>query len=413
MERRTAAAILLVVVVLGGVALFGVVQLASDGGHLSEQWVSDTATSIQGNHHAPAVGTVDGSGVLFAPISGAGDTAECALVALDARDGDQRWRYGVPPGNCTLHAVADPTVADFTGDGDSEVLAATTEQVVTALGARTGDVEFRQNLSSYGYTRPIVGDLDRDGTSELVVVDVRGTVLAVEPDGTVLWRDRFDAYTWGQPAIVDVDGARRVVVGLGDGRIRAYDASGGVRWNRSDGVAGDLTWMATVDPSDRDATSVAVATADGVVALFDGRSGDRIWRRDVGQFAAIHAAGDGDGDGRQELYAVARDGRLRSLDATDGTVEWTTTLTTADVQMMPPPSMGDLDGDGDPELVAPGHDGTVSVVEPGSGDVLATYERDVSIYTHSTVADGDGDGEDEAYVIYGDGRVVALEYASR
>jgi len=74
--------------------------------------------------------------------------------------------------------------------------------------------------------------------------------------------------------------------------------------------------------------------------------------------------------------------------------------------MTPPPVLGDLDGDGSPELVAVTNDGLVRVLDPASGAVLATYERDedVAMFTHATVADG------SIYVIYGDGQVVALSY---
>jgi outer membrane protein assembly factor BamB len=110
------------------------------------------------------------------------------------------------------------------------------------------------------------------------------------------------------------------------------------------------------------------------------------------------------------VYATARDGVLRSLDARTGETEWTTTLTEGDVQMTPPPSLGDLDGDGNPELVAVTNDGIVRVVDPGTGAIRATYERDASVYTHATLADLDADGKSEVYVPYGDGRVVALSF---
>ena len=80
--------------------------------------------------------------------------------------------------------------------------------------------------------------------------------------------------------------------------------------------------------------------------------------------------------------------------------------------MTPPPSMDDVDGDGESEIVTVANDGLVSVVNPDSGRVLATYEREgeVPIWTHPTLADTDGDDTAEIYVIYGDGRVVALAY---
>ena len=125
-------------------------------------------------------------------------------------------------------------------------------------------------------------------------------------------------------------------------------------------------------------------------------------------FAAVHAFGDGDGDGQAEVYAVARDGKLRSLNATTGATEWTTTLDTGDIQVVPPPSLGDVDGDGDAELVAVTNSGVVSIVDPVDGSVRSSSERDVPIWEHPRLADTDGDGVDEIYVMYGDGRVVAL-----
>ena len=43
--------------------------------------------------------------------------------------------------------------------------------------------------------------------------------------------------------------------------------------------------------------------------------------------------------------------------------------------------------------------------------MLATYERDVPIYTHPVVADLAGEAGTEVLVTYGDGRVVALSFA--
>jgi outer membrane protein assembly factor BamB len=146
------------------------------------------------------------------------------------------------------------------------------------------------------------------------------------------------------------------------------------------------------------------------VTAFDGASGETDWSRDIGAFAAVHALGDGDGDGEQEVYATARDGVLRALNAETGETEWTTTLTTADVQMTPPPAMGDVDGDGDPELVAPSNDGVVNVVDPADGSVLATHEREATINTHPDLADTDDDGDPEAFVMYADGRVAGFDF---
>ena len=420
MRFRTGLVLVAVVTVLLGGAVIGLTGGfgADSSGDLTVRWTSDTARSSQGNHHAPAAGRIGSQGVVFAPTSGRANTTECELVALRATNGAERWNYSVPPANCTIHSVADPVIADYDGDGTREALATTTEEVVVAFDPRTGEQELRANLSDYGYTRPIVADLTGDSGREIVVVDVQGTVFVLRSDGTIAWTERFSSYTNAQPAVADfdADGAPELAVGLvGNGDLHLLGKNGTREWTLAAPFSSAITWMTTGQADADDAREVLVATDRGTVAAVDGASGEVQWRTDLGDLAAVHALGDGDSDGTREVYAVAKDGTLRALDARDGTVEWEVTLTSAAVQMTPPPSLGDVDGDGSPEVVAVTNDGLVSVVGPDSGEILATYEREgeVPIYTHPTLADTDGDGTAEIYVTYGDGRVVSLAYGER
>jgi outer membrane protein assembly factor BamB len=260
-----------------------------------------------------------------------------------------------------------------------------------------------------------VTDLTDDRTKEIVVVDVKGKVFVLRPNGTTVWTKELTSYTNAQPAVADfdADGRKELAVGLvSNGNLYLLDGNGTRQWKSTAPFDSSITWMTTGQADADKAIEVIPATTNGIVAAVDGASGEIEWRRDLGSLAAVYAFGDGDGDGEPEVYAVAKDGKLRSLNASDGTVEWTTTLTSADVQVTPPPSMGDVDEDGTPEIVAVTNGGRVSVVDPNSGEILATCEREgeIPIYTHPTVADTDGDGTAEIYVMYGDGRVVALAY---
>lgn len=407
MRTRTLVALVAVVLALGGVAAYGATQIG--GGELGERWVSDTAREMTGNHHAPVVAEIDGETWVYAPISGQRDTDQCGLFALDGTDGSTQWSYTVPPENCTIHAVADPTVADFDGDGRPEVLAATTEQVVAAYHPTSGEEEFRHDLGSYGYTEPIVADFTPGEGKELIVADVAGELFVVRENGTTAW-SRDLGMTWANPRLADFDGdgEDELVVGSapsGGGAVTVLEPDGEVLWERTPDEG--VSWL-TVGEVAGEPLAVA-ATTGGEVVAYTG-DGSVAWRHDFEDYAAVRAFGDGDGDGDSEIYAVAKDGDLRAIDAASGEIEWTTTLTNADVNMMPPPELGDLTGGGAPELVAASNDGSVSVVAPDSGEVLATYERDVPIYKYPVLADLDGDGSDEALVMYGDGRVVALEY---
>ncbi|PSQ11160.1 hypothetical protein BRC93_06745 [Halobacteriales archaeon QS_5_70_15] len=401
---------------------------------LTPLWVSETERNISGNHHAAIGARVDGRSLVFAPVSGeahrhaghhggsgtpstgrahAHTSGGCALLALNGTTGSVRWSDAVPPANCTIHSVADPTVADADGDGSTEVLATSTLRAVAAYDPLTGDVEFRRNLSAYGYTRPVVADLVADPAPEVVVVDVRGSVFVFSSNGRTVWRRDLSAYAWGQPEVADfeADGEPELAVGLGTGELYLLEADGSTAWNRSVAEGSGVTWMTAGQVDDDPARELLAATPGGHVVAFDGASGAPEWRRDLGAYAAVRAVGDADGDGVTEVYATARDGKLRALAGPNGSVQWTTALTAADVQMTPPPILADVDGDGDDELVAATNDGRVLVVDPDDGAVLAGYRRPEPIYTHPTAADLDGDGGSEVVVTYGDGRVAVLSYA--
>lgn len=111
----------------------------------------------------------------------------------------------------------------------------------------------------------------------------------------------------------------------------------------------------------------------------------------------------------KELYVATGGGNLYALSARTGSVEWHATLSTQD-NIIPAPALGDVDGDGHPELVTVTNSGDVSVRNPKTGELLASYQREVVIWTHPTLVDLDGDRAQEILVMYGDGRVVALSY---
>ena len=409
MRAVTVAVVLLLVASLGGVTVVSFTG-TSGGGSLTEKWVSTTGVDAQANHHAVAV-TNDS---VYAPVSSTGTSGKCALFALNATDGGTRWKYPIPKRNCTIHSVADPTVADYDSDGTREVIAATTEEEVAILRSASGKKAFSHLLSDYGYTQPIVTDLAPTRGQELVVVDATGTVLVLAPDGTELWQTGYDGYTFAQPYVRDIDGDGdpELLMAGPQKNVTVFAGNGSIEWRKPVTVESSITWQ-TVGQADNDTQLEAViATTGGKVIALDGRTASREWSVDVGTMAAVHAFGDGDGDGVNEVYAVGGDGTLRSIEAGSGTVEWKTSLTADDVQMMPPPNLGDVSGDGDPELVVAGNDGTVSVIDPNGGTLLTTYKRDVPIYTHATLEDTDGDAAEEMFVMYADGRVVALDYTT-
>jgi outer membrane protein assembly factor BamB len=398
-----------VLVVLGAVVVLGATGafVQGDGGALTATWTSGSAVPSDNNHHEVAVGTVDGETRVFAPISSTRAVDACALVAFDAGDGAERWRDRVPSANCTLHAVADVTVADYDRDGTTEVLATTTERVVVAY-APGGEVEREWSLSAYGYTKPIVANVTGDATPEVVVVDSQGLVQVLEADGGVAWRDARDGYVWGTPVVADVDDDDRVEVVVADstGAMTAYDATGGVDWETTlDDEA--VTWLGHGDADADGVTELYAGTPTGFVFAVDG-TGDRAWtttRSDLTATAAVLRDDAGGG-----AFVTSDDGTVARLDAETGDVVWETTAASDAVQMMPPPVAGDVDGDGRPEVVVAANDGTTAVLDPATGRTLASTTHDDRVFAAPVLEDVDDDGRVEVFVIYADGTVRRLDY---
>lgn len=410
MERRRAVLLALGIAVVVAVSGALVVALVPSGPTLAETWVSDPPDGAGGNHHGPAVGTVDGRPLVFAPISGTSAGPACRLVALDAADGAAVWRHQVPPEDCTVHAVADPTVAEW--DGRQSVLVATTENAVFDLDPTSGDVRERYALESYGYSPPQVVDLSEGGGPELLIADARGTVQLIAANGSVVWSESFGAYVWTTPIVADVSGGGglQVAIGTSDGRLLVLDRQGGTVREVAEPFNGSITWMTSGQLDEDPALELVAATSSGQVVAVDGLSGEIQWRQAFDRFASVAAVADGTGDGSNEVYVAAADGIVRGLDGETGRVEWERTVATTDVQMMPPPVVGDVTGDGSEDLVVASNDGRVVVLEPASGSELAEYTRDGTVFEKPTLADVDDDGALEIIVPYADGAVVRLDY---
>lgn len=409
MKPGTAIGVLALLFVLIAVGVLGASQVLGSGGTLTELWVSDTARDTTGNHHAPTITTVDNETIVIAPVNAPRDEGNCSLVAFNL-ELEERWQATVPYEDCNIHAFGDPIVADLDDDGSDEVLVATTEEVVHAYDVQTGQEELTRELAGWGYAAPVATDFTPADGRELIVADLSGGVFVFDSTGEPLWSKNFGNIV--APVFVDdfdADSIDELVVGEG-GNVTIVAPNGTVV--RQTPVGGSVGWLTVGHADDDEAVEVVAATTNGRVVAVDGATGEVEWTRQFSDLAAVYAFGDGDGDGQAEVYAVAEDGELRAIAANDGTVEWTTTLTTENVQMTPPPALGDLTGDGDYELVAVSQDGVVSVVNPDSGEIIDSYERNVPIWMRPTLADLNGDGALEILIVYGDGRVVALDFES-
>lgn len=416
MRPRTTVALVGIALLAAGLIVSGI-GIGSTGGSLSEAWVSETPRDNQLNHHAVGV-SLGGDAVVIpvaeVPYSDVEITnTSCALVSVQPDTGSTRWRDGMPAGDCFTHALTEPVIEDIDTDGTLEVVVATTEEAVHVHNASTGREEFRVSLPSYGYGRPTVADIRPPAGQEMLASDIEGNVVAATANGTVLWRVSLttvlgeDGSAYDAPVVsdVDADGTREIVVGTTEG-FAVLSTNGSVE---------DTTRVAATDivvnEGDADQAAAIIVAASGHVNTFDGKTGSLDWARSFSGANRIRHTASPDGE-TVRLYVGRVNGEVLALDAQTGDTAWSTTVATGDDATLPPPTVADVTGDGAAEVIAVSNTGRVAVLATGSGAELARYERAVPIWTFATAGSIDTDPQAEILVRYGDGRVVALEYAT-
>jgi outer membrane protein assembly factor BamB len=403
-------------ILFGGLIVFGL-GVSSSGGTLNEAWVSDTPRDNQVNHHAVGVGP--NGNVIVAPVAEVPHSdvpitnTSCALVRLGPENGTVQWRTGMPEEDCFTHALTQPAIEDIDGDGALEVVVSTTENALITYDARTGTQEWRVSLTTYGYGQPTITNLTPAGGPEVITSDISGGVVTTGGNGTVVWRFGSNETAWEgvsvwvAPVVDDIDGDNQpeVLVGSSSGPV-LLSAGGDVEWRRN----GSATYIAATQADDDPPLELFTAGTSSIRA-YDGATGAREWTRSLTS-GRIRTAADADSDGTAELYVSRVGGDILALNARTGETEWSTSVSSSEDTIVPAPVLGDVTGDGQQEVTAVTKTGSVAVLDAESGAELARYERNVPIWTFATPADIDRDDRMEILVRYGDGRVVALEYAS-
>jgi outer membrane protein assembly factor BamB len=319
----------------------GQVAIFSAGG---EELLRQDVTSAKST-----MGDFDGDGVdEFAVAEPEGSGLKVAAYTVD---GTRLWESSVP-------GVGQPSrgqSVDFEGDGQREVIFGTDAGAVVVLGGRTGELRWvhqfpadtQENLlvrgtddALYGgrtylaaavYGGEVVlldgsgatvweiefpqqvrrlrtGDMDGDGTSEILLGGLEGLVwLASAADGSALWTSSIGSRV-NEARFLELDGdpsQTEVAVGGKNGGVFAYNLAGETLWKRS--VTGKVLEFNTLD-HDGDGQNELLVAADGL-SLHQGSSGRQLatfpagqpTTLDVGDFGKDGAFLVGSGKGVQAL----------------------------------------------------------------------------------------------------------------
>ena len=204
-------------------------------------------------------------------------------------------------------------VGDLNADGTPEVIQTDGTGVVWAFNALTGDVVWQTKVQG-APASPAVGDLDGDGRQEVAVVTTEGVAVVLDASGEVLWERSIggSSETWATsaPALFAAsEGDVRVVTGSNASAVICFDADGNVLWRRP--TRGAIASTLSVGDFDLDGRAdIFVITQLGVVYRFD-EDGAVLWDIDMqGRTLAAGAILDLDGDGQLEYALSTQDGHL-------------------------------------------------------------------------------------------------------
>ncbi|MBL8945668.1 MAG: VCBS repeat-containing protein [Myxococcales bacterium] len=310
--------------------------------------------------------------------------------------------------------VMTPMVADLDGDCVPEIVfnsyrnsTYTTDGILRVLRGDTGvtvwslgDDAYRTDPSAH----PAIGDLDLDGSPEIVAPGEGQQLLAVRADGTPLWISQnynFSGVKSGSPAIANLDGAGTPEIVFGRS---VFDSAGVVVWQAANGATGSTGGFGPLScVADLDDDARPELIAGGTAYAFTGTvgvdfAGSPLWTASPGE--GYCGIADFDLDGDPEV-AVVNSGNIYLYDGQTGAT--LAAFAIPEGGAGGPPNIADFDGDGRPDLGTAAADRYVVVTYDGAGWAqlwTADTKDGSSQRTGSSVFDFDGDGRSE--VIYAD-----------
>ncbi len=298
---------------------------------------------------SPAVADLDGDGEMDVVVA----TTVGGVLALDG-NGRLLWQK-----MCDGAISIAPTALDVTGDPYPEVLVLNNYGVLYCIDGRSGDAVWERQLPrsiTWGMTAVAAHDLEGDGEVDIVTGDEGGTVVCIAGDGRLRWRYIGEQGATMCPAIDDLGFGpeAEIIVSGTSGRVICLSHEGEVRWEYEGLGPASSPVIADIDGDEQN--EVVVALGQSLTAL--DRAGALLWttplKREVDSALTVV---DVDGDGKSEVYAIDLSAYMVCV-AGDGTVRWT-----ADVEerVRRSPSVADVDGDGMLEVLVAGYSSAIHV----------------------------------------------------
>lgn len=259
-------------------------------------------------------------------------------------DGATKWTYN-------FNAVYLGT-GYFNADSIRDVFAATIDHDFRILDGRDGSLIWSGKKPSRWI--PSVANVNEDGIDDIVALGENNYIYAYDgSNGALLWGDNSNCALCnnGTVAVGDLDGdGIPELVSSGNFGVAAYKRDGKILWEQKIvNTEGFKHLFSALSDLDGDGALDVVQPGNHGLYAFNGRDGSEIWRyySNGGVSVTSVAAGDLDGDGRDEILFGSNDGYLRALNGEDGSLSWGIYLGC----QMSEPVLADVDNDGELEIL--------------------------------------------------------------
>ncbi|MBN1327218.1 MAG: VCBS repeat-containing protein, partial [Candidatus Cloacimonetes bacterium] len=171
---------------------------------------------------SPAVGDLDGDGnleIIVASLSG-------AINAISTASGENLANWPYATGTNTWKG---PIVSNIDSDNDPEVLVATGNGKIVAIN-HDGSLVFERDTGEQIKTSIITGDLDSNGTQEIISISTDGDVYVLDNQGNDFGNYPVDLNVTveSSPILADLEGngTANIIFGDNSGFLHALDLTG-------------------------------------------------------------------------------------------------------------------------------------------------------------------------------------------
>lgn len=400
------------------------VYLFRENGTLISGWPQTVSAGVGS---APAIGDITGDDVpeiIVTTGTGSDPSATkpgAGAIFAFASNGTKLWERQALKVSATGYPggiFGSPVLADLTGDGVLDVLAASFDQRVYGYKGDGSPIRSNPNdasapnsffwLGDGSWATPAVGDIDSDGKLDIAVTAASNVYVRQFPP-VPAWGGAVSACTTNNSA----DQPQRrscglVVVFDQDGNVKPgwpqfvpghdYDASPAMADLDNDGKLEIITgsgdyWMPNTNPL---SFYVTAWRSNGTI----------LWRKTTSSFVkgASPAVGDIDGDGKPEVVVGSNDKLIYAYNGEDGSTVPGFPVALVDrydrnLTANSPIVLADVSGDGVADIITAA--GTSPRAIGGNGLYLAsqlTLDTYYSIAGAAAIGDIDGDGKLEVIV---------------